>query len=120
MSDWTGTNTGELPTTLTKLSDDFEEFMIVEINIAPLTVRNKFGESSFGAYETTYGIFLEKLETIIDKDNQKVDSNSKIFIDGNIDIDYSSKILIEGMTPTIKKISKLRDENGIYCKIIYI
>lgn len=120
MSDWAGTNTGEVSEVLSKLSDDFEEFMTVQVQIAAVLSKDKFGQNVYDSYLTTYGIFIEKLETIIDKDNQKVDSNSRIFIDGSVIVGYNSKILVEGMTPTIKKISKLRDENGIYCKIIYI
>jgi len=102
------------------LSDDFEEFMIVTVNIAPFSTRNKFGESAYGADVSTTAILLETITPIIDKDNVRIDSTSKIFIDGNITCDEKSKITFNGKTPMIKKVTSLRDETGIYCKIIYL
>ncbi len=94
--------------------------MIVTVNIAPFSTRNKFGESTYGADVSTTAILLETITPIIDKDNVRIDSTSKIFIDGNITCDEKSKITFNGKTPMIKKVTSLRDETGIYCKIIYL
>lgn len=102
------------------LSDDISEFMTSTIQIYPLLSKNKFGESIYGSPVDVNCLIVETIEQIIDKNNEKVDSKTKLFIDGNIDIEYSSKIVFNGLSPLIKWIKKLPDENGIYSKIIYI
>ena len=120
MSDWTGTGTDSLPTQITKLSDDFEDFCKAQINIFPFLFKNKFGESTYGTGIGTMGILLEVQEQIFDKENKPIISNSQIFIDGDIDVNLNDKIEFNGLTPEILKIAKIPDENGIYTKIIYL
>lgn len=103
------------------LSADISELMTTTISIYTFSSKNKFGEASYGTAVTTSALVLETLEQVIDKDNNKVDSKTKIFIDGNITVEYNSKISFNGLTPIIKSIKELPDDTGaIYTKIIYI
>jgi hypothetical protein len=120
MSDWKGTSYEELPESLSKLSDDFEEFMIWPITITPLTGRTKFGEPIYGYSLTVMGIIIQNVVQVIDKDNNLVNSKSSIFIDGNVSVNMDDQILFNGIIPDIKNIKSIPDENGIYVKIIYI
>jgi len=45
MSDWAGINTGEVSEVLSKLSDDFEEYMTVQVQIAAVLSKDKFGQN---------------------------------------------------------------------------
>lgn len=117
MSNWTG-NDLELSSVLTKLSDDFSESMITQIDIFPLLSKDKFGQPVYGYATTVMGIVIKITNQKSDSDSENVDSGSKIFIDGNVEIEENSKILFNGLTPMIKKITELPDENGIYAKMI--
>lgn len=120
MTDWTGTNSGELTPALTKLSDDFENFMISTITIYPFLSKDKYGQPSYSTGNSINAIVIAVLNQNVDKDNQNAVSMTKIFIDGNVEITEQDKILIDGKTPTIKKIIELPDENGVYAKMVLV
>jgi hypothetical protein len=116
-----GINSKSLTPSLSKLSDDFSEFMVEPITITPLISKNKFGEPVYDTFsQTVMGLVIQKLVQLSDKDNQIVNSNSQIFVDGNTEINMSDRILFNNIIPEIKYIKSIPDENGIYVKIIYI
>jgi len=120
LPNWHGSTYEELPESLSKLSDDFKEFMIWPITITPLTGRTKFGEPIYGYSLTVMGIIIQNVVQVIDKDNNLVNSKSSIFVDGNVSVNMDDQILFNGIIPDIKNIKSIPDENGIYVKIIYI
>jgi hypothetical protein len=95
--------------------------MVEPITITPLISKNKFGEPVYDTFsQTVMGLVIQKLVQLSDKDNQIVNSNSQIFVDGNTEINMSDRILFNNIIPEIKYIKSIPDENGIYVKIIYI
>jgi hypothetical protein len=102
------------------LSDDFSEFMINTVSIYPFSSKNKFGENTYGTAVTSNCILSNNLENIMDKDNKQTIANTKIFVNGNISVAYNSKIVVGSVIGNPKKINEVRDDVGIYCKIIYL
>ncbi len=102
------------------LVDDFEDYMISSITIYPFVSSNKFGKSIYGTSVTTNAILFEEVTRIKDKNDNIVDSNSQLYLNGDEVIDENSKIEFNGKTPEIKKVQTLKNDEGIYGFIVYL
>jgi len=102
------------------LSDDFFEYITTSVSIYPFASKDKFGQNTYGSAVTVNAILSESIITKADKDNTTSISESKLFVDGDVVIGQYDKIVFNSLNPEIRKINSIRDDEGIYCKIIYI
>lgn len=103
------------------MDKELKALLAQTITIHPYKLTNKYNEHEYNSSATEYCRIEKNNKVITNSNGDNVLSNCQIFVDGSVNIDYRSKIVLpDGTEPGIIAIQDEPDEHGIsYYKCIY-